>query len=179
MTKEYVRSCAVCQQAKYSTQSPAGLLQPLLIPSHIWQDISMDFITGLPLAHGCSVILVVVDRLSKFAHFIPLPADFTAPKVAEAFLKNVISVHGIPQSIVSDRDKVFTSKFWEQCCGKQGIMLARSSAYHPETNVKLRSLIDVWKCTYDALLKKIHETGTSYCHGQLIAIILLFIQQLG
>jgi len=134
MTKEYVRSCTVCQQAKYNTQPPTGLLQPLPISSHIWQDISMDFITGLPLAHGCSVILVVVDRLSKFAHFNPLPADFTASKVAEAFLKNMINVHGIPQSIVSDRDKVFTSKFWEQCCGKQGIMLARSSAYHPETD---------------------------------------------
>jgi len=117
MTKEYVRICAMCQPAKYSTQPPTGLLQPLLIPSQIWQDISMDFITGLPAPNSCYVILVVIDQLSKFAHFIPLPTDFTTLKVVEAFLKNMINVHGIPQYIISDRDKVFTSKFYEQCCG--------------------------------------------------------------
>jgi len=132
MTKEYVKICVVCQQTKYSTQPPTGLLQPLPIPSQIWQDIAMDFITGLPMTHGCSVIMVVIDRLSKFAHLIPLLANFTAAKVAEAFIKQVVSIHGLLQSIVSDRDKIFTSKFWEQCCTKHGISLARSFAYHPE-----------------------------------------------
>ncbi|XP_072066659.1 uncharacterized protein [Arachis hypogaea] len=132
--RNYVKAYNICQQAKYSTQPPAGLLEPLPIPSHIWQDISMDFIIGLPISHGCSVILVVIDRLSKFAHFIPLPTDYTAPKVVEAFVQTVVSVHGILHSIISDRDKVFTSKFWEQYCGTHGITLARSSAYHPESD---------------------------------------------
>jgi len=114
--KVYVKVCQICQQAKYYTLPPAGLLQPLLIPTHIWQDISMDFITGLPVVHCYSMILVVVDRLSKFAHFIPLPPDFNTPKVAEVFIKQVVSIHGLPQSIVSDRDKIITSKFWKQCC---------------------------------------------------------------
>ena len=109
--KAYVRACSVCQQAKYSTLPPAGLLQPLHMPTQTWQDIAMDFITGLPWSHGYSVILVVVDSLSEFVYFIPLPADFSAPEVADSFIHTVVSVHGLPHSIVSDRDKVFTSKF--------------------------------------------------------------------
>jgi len=111
--KEYVKACPICQQAKYNTLPPAGLLQPVPISDHIWQDIAMDFITGLPMSHGYSVILVVIDRLSKFAHFIPLTVDFSARKVVYAFIKTVVSVHEIPKIIVSDRDKVFTNKFWE------------------------------------------------------------------
>ena len=109
--KAYVKACSVCQQAKYNTLPPAGLLQPLPVPTQTWQDIAMDFITGLPLSHGYFVILVVVDWLSKFAYFIPLPTYFSAPKVADSFIHIVVSVHGLPHSIISDRDKVFTSKF--------------------------------------------------------------------
>jgi len=132
--KVYVRACSVCQQAKYSTLPLVGLLHPLPVPTQTWQDIDMNFITGLPLSHGYFVILVVVDRLSKFAYFIPLPTDFSAPKVADSFIHTVVSVHGLPHSILSYRDKVFTSKFWEQICKRQGITVARSSAYHPQTN---------------------------------------------
>jgi len=132
--EEYIRACSICQQAKYSNQPPAGLLQPLPIPNQIWQDIAMDFITGLPLSHGYSVILAIIDCLSKFAHFLPLTVDFSAPKVTDLFIKEIMSIHGLLQTIVSDRDKDFTSKFWEQICVRQGIKLARSSAYHPQTD---------------------------------------------
>jgi len=132
--KKYIAKCQICQQMKYSTQPPAGLLEPLLIPSHFWLDIAMDFITGLPWVQGYAVSMVVVDRLSKFAHFIPLPEDYSATKVADAFIDRVVSIHGLPKSIVSDRDKVLTSKFWEHLCARQGIVLARSSAYHPQTD---------------------------------------------
>ena len=74
----------------------------------------MDFIIGLPPSNGCSVIMVIVDRLSKFAHFIALPTDFTTKKVADLFVQNVVKIHGLRQSIVSNRDKVFTSKFWQE-----------------------------------------------------------------
>jgi len=132
--QQYVKNCIICQQAKYSTHPPAGLMQPLPIPQHIWRDIAMDFITGLPLSHGCSVILVVVDRLSKFAYFIPLTADFTAKMVADLLIQHVIKIHGVPHSIVSDRDKLFTSRFWQHLFTRQGTQLAMSSSYHPQTD---------------------------------------------
>lgn len=73
----------------------------------------MDFITGLPLSFGYTVIMVVVDRLSKYGHFMTLKADYIAKQVAEVFMSNVVKLHGMPKTIVSDRDKVFTSYFWQ------------------------------------------------------------------
>ncbi|XP_028776266.1 uncharacterized protein LOC114733022 [Neltuma alba] len=101
----YVQQCRICQQAKSSQLHPAGLLQPLPVPERIWEDISMDFITGLPIVKGNSVILVVVDRLSKYGHFLPLPATFSSTSVAEVFVQHIVKLHGIPKSIVTDRDK--------------------------------------------------------------------------
>jgi len=138
--KEYVKACPISQQAKYNTLPPAGPFQPLPILYHIWQDIAMDFVIGLLMSHGYSVKLVVIDHLSKFAHFIPLTAS--TPKVVDAFIKMVVSVHGIPKTIVSSRDKVFTSKFWEQICVYQGISLVCSSAYLPSRMDKQRYFID-------------------------------------
>ncbi|XP_058784803.1 uncharacterized protein LOC131659663 [Vicia villosa] len=88
--KDFVARCLVCQQTKYSTCKPSGLLQPLPIPSNVWEDISLDFITGLPLSGGYSVLLVVVDRFSKYTHLGALPSHFTAYKVAELFVNMVV-----------------------------------------------------------------------------------------
>jgi len=132
--KEYVRSCSICQQAKYVTHPLVGLLQPLQNPTQIWQDIAMDFITGLPFSHGYSVIMVVIDRLSKFACFIPLPVRHNAQMVAEVLTHNVLKVHGIPHSIISVRDKIFTTTFWQHLFKFQGTTLAMSSSYHPQTD---------------------------------------------
>jgi hypothetical protein len=109
--ESFVASCLICQQIKYSTQVPAGLLQPLPIPEAVWEDITMDFITGLPPSHGSTVIFVVVDRLSKSAHFGALPTAFTASKVAEVFVSMVVKHHGFPRSIASDCDPIFAAIF--------------------------------------------------------------------
>ncbi|WVZ00354.1 hypothetical protein V8G54_026423 [Vigna mungo] len=132
--RDYVLNCTICQQAKTATTLPAGLLQPLPVPSQIWEQICMDFITALPPAQGYSVIMVVIDRLSKFVHFLPLKHDFSSQQVAETFVQHILKLHGFPRSIISDRDKIFISKFWQQLFKLQGTTLSMSSAYHPQTD---------------------------------------------
>lgn len=132
--KAFVHKCLICQQAKVSNTLPAGLLQPLPITHQVWEDVAMDFIMGLPTSFGLSVIMVVIDRLTKYAHFVPLKADYNSKTVAEAFMNHIVKLHGVPRSIVSDRDKVFTSSFWKQLFKLQGTTLAISSAYHPQSD---------------------------------------------
>ncbi|MCH86117.1 hypothetical protein A2U01_0006971, partial [Trifolium medium] len=132
--QEFVRACDICQRQKYLTSSPGGLLQPLPIPDRVWEDLSMDFITGLPKSKGYEAILVVVDRLSKYVHFVPLKHPYTAKVIAETFVREVVRLHGIPLSIVSDRDPIFMSNFWKELFKLQGTKLKMSTTYHPETD---------------------------------------------
>jgi hypothetical protein len=134
VVQEFVRSCDICQRQKYLACAPGGLLQPLPIPDRIWEDISMDFITGLPKSRGFEAILVVVDRLSKYCHFIALKHPYTARTIAEVFVREIVRLHGIPLSIVSDRDPIFMSNFWKELFKLQGTKLKMSSAYHPESD---------------------------------------------
>lgn len=94
--KKFIRECEVCQQNKHENTRPTGLLQPLPIPNRVWTDISMDFIEGLPLSQGQLVILVVVDRLSKYSHFTALSHSYSATKVAQLLIQNIFKLHGIP-----------------------------------------------------------------------------------
>lgn len=111
--EELVRQCENCQQVKYSTTKKQGTLQVLPIPSKPWQDITMDFIAGLPSFHGNIAILVVVDRFTKQVHFIALASGYTAGSVAEKFVQQIVRLHGFPKSVVLDRDPLFISKFWQ------------------------------------------------------------------
>lgn len=118
--KKFVRECRVCQENKHESVLPADLLQPLPIPSRVWSNIAMDYIEGLPLSRGSSVILVVVDCLSKYGHFLPLAHPYSAATVTQVFLNNIFKLHGMPTTIVSDRDSTFTSNFWRELFHLQG-----------------------------------------------------------
>jgi hypothetical protein len=129
-----VAECEVCQHNKGETAKASGTLQPLLIPPAIWQDISMDFIVGLPKLGNKSVIMVVVDRLSKYAHFCALQHPFKIATVTQLFMDNILKLHGMPNSIVSYRDPTFTNNFWQELFKLQGTQLHLSTAYHPQTD---------------------------------------------
>ncbi|GJP65789.1 hypothetical protein CLOP_g22646 [Closterium sp. NIES-67] len=111
--RKYVSSCTACQIMKSSHQRAARLLQPLDLPERPWQHITMDYVTGLPAGpSGNDAILVVVNRLTKMAHFIACQQTITAEQTAQLFIANVIRLHGLPTAIISDRDPKFTSNFW-------------------------------------------------------------------
>jgi hypothetical protein len=114
---------------------PGGLLQPLSIPDWKWDDISMDFIVGLPLtARKFDSIWVIVDRLTKSAHFIPVQTKYRVKKYAKIYIACVLCLHGVPKTIISDRGSQFIARFWEQLHASLGTHLIHSSAYHPQTN---------------------------------------------
>jgi hypothetical protein len=132
---EYVARCDSCQRIKAEHQRPAGLLQPLQIPQWKWDEIGMDFIVGLPRTRaGYDSIQVVVDRLTKTTHFIPVKTTYNSAVLAELYMSRIVCLHGIPKKIISDRGTQFTSHFWQQLHEALGTHLKFSSAYHPQTD---------------------------------------------
>ena len=134
MVKQIVEECDICKQAKVERVAYPGLLQPLPMPGGTWEAITMDFIEGLPRLEGRNAILVVVDRFTKYGHFIALTHPFTAQDIAQVFLDHFYKFHGLPAVIVTDRDRIFTSIFWKELFKKLGVRMLMSTTYHPQTD---------------------------------------------
>jgi hypothetical protein len=162
----YIHSCTVCQQAKPDRAKYPGLLQPLPVPSASWEIISMDFVEGLLKSGAANAILVVVDKFSKFAHFIPMRHPFTDATVAKLFMDVVYRYHGMPKSIVSVRDRIFLSKFWQELCSLAGVFLRMSSSYHPQTDgqtERVNQCMETYLCCF------VHACPTKWIHWLFLA----------
>jgi hypothetical protein len=130
-TARYVSECDTCRKVKVDYMKPGGLLQPLSILEWKWDDISMDFIVGLPMT-ACKFdsIWVIVDRLSKSAHFIPVHTNYNVQKYARIYITCVLCLHRVPKTIISDRGSQFVARFWEQLHASLGTHLIHSSKIH-------------------------------------------------
>ena len=136
--QEYCNSCLVCQGARVIRGKQPGLLQPIPIPKRAWEVLTLDFITGLPESHAYggvyNAILVVVCKFSKMAHYIPARKDWTAGQLAEAFVREIVRLHGVPQALISDCGSVFTSQLWANLMFTLKIDRRLSTAFHPQTD---------------------------------------------
>jgi hypothetical protein len=142
--RKHVQECNECQLTKPSTQSPAGILQPLSIPNRPWKSLGMDFLGPLPKSlKGNDMILVIIDRLTKMAHFIATKSTITSSQIADLFVEYIFRYHGMPHSIVSDRDPKFTAKFWKNLNKSLGIDLLMSTAAHPQTDGQSEATVKV------------------------------------
>ncbi|KAA3463889.1 Transposon Ty3-I Gag-Pol polyprotein [Gossypium australe] len=133
----------IYQQMKDSSLRPVGLLQPLRIPDLVFEDILMGCITGLPPSKGKTVIMVVVDRLSKYDYFTAFPGHFSNEMVVSTFVNDIMHLHGIPTTIVTDKDPYFMHTFWQELHDLQGTKLAMSTLYIPKQMFKQKLLINV------------------------------------
>jgi len=138
---EYVDFCDTCQRMKAEHQRPIGLLQAIQIPEWKWEEVGIDFITGLPRTQrGYDSIWVIVDQLTKVAHFVPVKTNYNGARLAKLYMERIVCLHGVPKKVVSDRGTQFTSHFWHKVHRSLGTKLNFSSAYHPQTDGQIERI---------------------------------------
>ena len=141
---DFVRQCLTCQQVKAEHQKPARLLQPLEVVEWKWEHVTMDFVTHLPRTpQRHDAVWVIVDQLPKSAHFLAVLMTFTLKRFYRLYIREIVQLHGVPVSIVSDRDPRFTTHFWKSFQNAMGIRLTMSTAFHPQTNGQSERTIQV------------------------------------
>ena len=141
---DFVRRCLMCQQVKAKHQKSAGLLQPFEVAKWKWEHVKMDFMTHLPQTpQGHDAIWVIVDRLMKSAHFLVVRMTFTLERFYRLYILEIVQLHGVPVSIVSDRDPRFTAHFWKSFQKAMGTRLTMRMAFHPQTDDQSESTIQV------------------------------------
>ncbi|KAJ9545109.1 LOW QUALITY PROTEIN: hypothetical protein OSB04_024816 [Centaurea solstitialis] len=156
----YVGKCLTCARIKAEHQKPSGLLQQLKIPEWKWERISMDFVTKLPRTKkGHDSIWVIVDRLTKSAHFLPIREIYSINRLAKLYVDEIVMRHGVPISIISDRDSKFTSRFWQSLQTALGTRVDLSMAYHPQTDGQTERTIQTLE---DMLRACVLEFGGSW-----------------
>ncbi len=130
---DYVTRCLTCQQVKAEHQVPSGLLHPISIPEWKWDQVTMDFVSGLPLTQKKhDAVWVIVDRLTKSAYFLLVRTDYSLEKLAKLYISEIVRLYGIPIFIISERDPRFTSRFWKKLQEALGTQLHFSTAFHPQ-----------------------------------------------
>ncbi|KAJ9539079.1 hypothetical protein OSB04_031812 [Centaurea solstitialis] len=156
----YVSKCLTCARIKAEHQKPSGLLQQPEIPEWKWERISMVFVTKLPKSKkGHDSIWVIVDRLTKYAHFLPIRESFSIDRLAQLYVDEIVMRHGVPISIISDRDNRFTSRFWQSLQATLGTSVDLSTAYHPQTDGQTERTIQTLE---DMLCACVLEFGDSW-----------------
>ena len=138
--REYIAACDICSRTKHGRHKPYGLMKSPDVPDGPWESVAWDFITKLPESKEPmsnaqhDSILVITDRLTKFGYFLPYRESSTAEELAYTFLRRIVANHGLPREMISDRDKLFTSKFWQALTAKIGTRAKLSTAFHPQTD---------------------------------------------
>ncbi|KAA3461709.1 DNA/RNA polymerases superfamily protein [Gossypium australe] len=141
---EFVSRCLICQQVKAGHQVPSGLLQPIMVPEWKWDRITMDFMTGFLLTpKKKDAVWVVVDRLTKSTHFIPVRVDYSLDKLADLYVSEIGRLHGVSFSIISDRDPRFTSRIWKKLKEALGTKLSFNTAFHPQIDGQSERVIQI------------------------------------
>ena len=138
--KQYVTTCDLCSRSKPSRHMKHGELLPLLIPSGPWKGLSCDYIVDLPLSNGFDALLIFVDRFTKMLHLIPCNKTTDAPQFARMFLDHIVRLHGLPDSLVSDRGSIFTSHFWKCLSKLLGVNRRLSTSFHPQTEGQMERM---------------------------------------
>jgi len=156
----HVAECDICNRVKAEHQRPAGLLKPLDVPEWKWGSISMDFVVGLPRSQGGhDSIWVVVDRLTKVAHFVPCGSKIRAEQLADLYVKHILRLHGAPTNVISDRGAIFMSRFWQSLHESIGTKLDYSTAYNPQTDGQTERVNQILE---DMLRASILKYGTDW-----------------